>query len=345
MPAETRKKSINLALQGGGSHGAFTWGVLDRLLDEDAWLHIEGISGTSAGAMNGAAMVQGYCRGGAEGARQALNNFWAGVGKMASFEWPSRSPLDWMLGNWNIDASPLSLMGDAFSRAFSPYQMNPLNLNPFRDLVEAMFDVKAVQDCSAIKLFVSATNVETGHARIFGPKDMSVDALMASACLPFNFQAVVIDGVPYWDGGYVGNPSIFPLIYECESPDVVLVQINPLTRRGTPDTPTEIVNRLNEITFNASLISEMRAIAFVEKLVEDDHLKSQEASRLKKMNMHMISAEEEIQKLGASSKLNASIDFLEFLKKLGQAACSLWLKESAQFIGEKSSLDIPKVFL
>jgi NTE family protein len=339
-------KIINLALQGGGSHGAFTWGVLDRLLEvgEDK-LKIEGISGTSAGAMNGAALVQGHCKNGNQGARDALDTFWNGVGELSGFGLPQRSVLDQLLGNWNIDASPMASVADAWTRMFSPYQTNPLNINPLRDLLGKMLDIEAIRACPSIKLFICATNVETGRARVFSRDELTIDALMASACLPFTFQAVEIGGVPYWDGGYVGNPAIFPLIYGCESPDIALVQINPLTRPGIPETPTEIINRLNEISFNSALISELRAIAFVQKLVDDDHLKSEEAGRLKSMNMHVIWSEDVMRKLGAASKLNASMDFLLHLKSVGRAAAEAWLGENWDALGVKSSIDVRKTFL
>ncbi len=338
-------KTINLALQGGGSHGAFTWGVLDRLLDEDDRLRIEGISGTSAGAMNAAALLEGYAKGGAKGAQEALKNFWEGVARLGAFEIPQRTVFDQMMGNWNLDSSPLSMMTDAWQRMFSPYQTNPFNLNPLRDMAKAMFDIDTIRNSKDIKLFISATNVETGRVRIFENKDITVDSIMASACLPFAFQAVQIDGAPYWDGGYVGNPSIYPLIYGCESPDVVIVQVNPLIRHGTPNSTTEIINRLNEITFNASLISEMRAVAFVQHLIEEDHLKSQESARLKAMNIHMIGAEDEMRKLGAVSKSNAQLDFLTFLKNLGRKTADQWLNENWDKIGTESSLDIHNTFL
>jgi NTE family protein len=341
----TNAKIINLALQGGGSHGAFTWGVLDRLLEEDDRLKIEGISGTSAGAMNAMALLQGYDTGGAAGGRKSLQDFWTAVGGMGKWSMTQRSPLDQMMGNWNLDASPGAMMMDAWQRMFSPYQTNPFNFNPLRDLLTKMLDIELIRNADAFKIFVCATNVETGRSRIFERKDISIDAILASSCLPLAFQAVTIDGVPYWDGGYVGNPSIFPLIYGCDSPDVVLVQINPLMRRGTPDTPTEIVNRLNEISFNASLIGEMRAIAFVQHLVEEDHLKNEEAGRLKKMNMHVIAAEKEMSAFGAASKSNASMEFLLHLKELGRRTTEIWLKENWDAIGTESSVDIHKMFL
>jgi NTE family protein len=344
MPA-TAPKKINLALQGGGSHGAFTWGVLDRLLEEDDRLKIEGISGTSAGAMNAAALLQGYDVAGAKGARESLDAFWNGVGKMSGYNPAMRTPMDIFTGSWNVDTSPVTYMMDAMQRMFSPYQTNPFNLNPLRDMLVKMLDIETIRSSDTIKIFVCATNVETGRPRVFERKEISVDAIMASSCLPTAFQAVTIDGSPYWDGGYSGNPSLYPLIYSCNSPDIALVQINPLIRKGVPNTPNEIMNRLNEISFNASLMSEMRAIAFVEKLVEQDHLKSEEASRLKKMNMHMIGCEKEMSALGAASKGNASMDFLLFLKELGRKTAESWLKENWDAIGERSSVDIRKTFL
>ena len=327
MPIIASPKTINLALQGGGSHGAFTWGVLDRLLEEDN-LTIEGISGTSAGAMNGAALLQGHCKGGKKGAKESLENFWYGVGKLSSF-----------------DISPLSTPANAWQRMFPPYQTNGLKINPLRDLLTKMLDIETIRACDAIKLFICATNVENGRAHIFERKDLTIDVLMASACLPFIFQAVNIGGTPYWDGGYSGNPAIFPLIYNCESPDVVLVHINPLTRRGAPETPTEIINRLNEITFNAAIIGEMHAIALVQRLIEEDHLKNSEAARLKNLKMHVISGEDQMRSLGASSQLNASMDFLLHLKEIGRKATGAWLMQNWQMIGEGSSVDIRRMFL
>jgi len=343
MPSSS-KKILNLALQGGGSHGAFTWGVLDRLLEEDN-LVLEAISGTSAGAMNGAALLEGHCKGGNKGARQALDRFWNGIGEMAGFGMPQRTMLDQMLGNWNLDFTPGAMMMDAWQRLFSPYQTNPFNFNPLKDLLAKMLDIDAIRACKAIKLFVCATDVEAGHARIFAREELTVDVLLASGCLPFTFQAVEIGGKPYWDGGYVGNPAIYPLIYNCASPDVAVVQVNPLTRPGTPETPTEIINRLNEISFNSALIGEMRAIAFVQHLVEEDHLKNEEAARLKSMNMHVIGAEEEMRKLGAASKLNASMDFLLHVKEIGRVAADAWLKQNWDAINVRSSIDIKTMFL
>lgn len=343
MPTPVKK--INLALQGGGAHGAFTWGVLDRLLEEDDRLKIEGISGTSAGAMNAAALLQGYAVGGAKAARKSLDAFWTGIGDLSRFNLTQRSAFDQVTGNWNIDQSWAATMVDMWQRMFSPYQLNPFNYNPLRTLLEKLLDVSAIKKCDAIKIFVCATNVETGKPRIFEKNEFSIDAVLASSCLPFTFQAVMIDNSPYWDGGYVGNPSIFPLIYGCDTPDIVLIQINPLKRAGIPDTPVEIINRLNEISFNAALIGEMRAIAFVQHLIDEDHLKSEESSRLKKINMHVVQAENEMDSLGAASKSNSHEDFLLYLREIGRKTASRWLADNWDAIGDHSSVDIHKTFL
>jgi NTE family protein len=295
--------------------------------------------------MNAAALMQGFCKNKAAGARKALDDFWAGIGSLGSYGFPQRTVFDQMLGNWNIDSSPGAMMVDAWQRMFSPYQSNPFNFNPLRDMLSKMFDFEAIRASKDIKLFICATNVETGRARIFTREEFSVDVLMASGCLPFAFQAVEIDKVPYWDGGYVGNPAVFPLIYNCESPDVAIVQVNPIVRPGTPDTPTEIINRLNEISFNSALMGEIRAIAFVQHLVDEDHLKNAEAARLKRMNIHVIGAEDEMRTLGAASKFNASMDFLTHLKEVGRRAGDAWLKQNWGAIGECSSVDIHKMFL
>ncbi|MGH2373115.1 MAG: patatin-like phospholipase family protein, partial [bacterium] len=255
-------KPINLALQGGGAHGAFTWGVLDTLL-EDERIEIEAISGTSAGAMNAAVLADGMMEGGCEGGRRALEEFWSAVSRAALGSPLKRSVWDMMTGNWNLDFSPSYLFLDQLSRLASPYQTNPLNLNPLRDLVLRQVNFERLRRCDCIKLFISATSVRTGKVKVFKHAELSIDALMASACLPLLFQAVEIDGEAYWDGGYMGNPVLFPFFYRCRHPDVVIVQINPLEREDTPTTAPEIMDRVNEITFNSSLMSEFRAIDFV----------------------------------------------------------------------------------
>jgi NTE family protein len=233
---------------------------------------------------------------------------------------------------------------DQLSLLVSPYQLNPLNLSPLRDLLESMLDWTALRAADSIKLFLAATNVRSGKVRVFERNHLTLDALLASSCLPQFFQAVVIDGEPYWDGGYMGNPAIWPLIYNCTSRDVVIVQVNPLTREGVPQTAAEITNRINEITFNASLMREMRAVAFVERLLEDDRAPP-EIARLKKMLIHMIEAEEAMETLGVASKLNTDLDFLLYLKELGRRTAERWLGPNFDALNHRSSIDVRKTFL
>jgi len=337
-------RHLNLALQGGGAHGAFTWGVLDRLLEEDG-LAIEGVSGTSAGAMNGAVMVSGFVKNGKEGARRALDNFWHGVSEYSPVGLVHRSPFDQMTDNWNTDQSPSVAAFEALFSLVSPYQLNPFNFHPLRPLLEELVDFNALQSCKPMKLFVSATNVRTGRNRIFDHQNLTIDALIASACLPTMFQSVEIDGDPYWDGGYTGNPALYPMVYQCASRDIAVVQINPIERPGTPRTAGEIMNRLNEVTFNFSLMAEMRAIAFVQRLIEEDQLKGHEINRLKRIHVHMIGDEEAMLALGMSSKYNIDLEFLNYLKELGRKCADKWLSAHWDDLGKRSSIDIRKIFL
>ncbi|CTQ58317.1 MAG: patatin-like phospholipase family protein [Roseibium album] len=332
-------KKINLALQGGGAHGAFTWGVLDWFL-QDSRLSIDAITGTSAGAMNAVVLASGMEAGGEEGARASLEAFWREVSEEARFSPIQRTPLDVLLGNWSLDHSPSYLFFDVVSRFASPYEFNPLNVNPLRDVVEKMVDFDKVHCCSGVRLFIAATNVFSGKIRVFSEKEVTLDAVMASACLPQLYQAVEIDGEPYWDGGYMGNPPLYPLFYETATPDVVLVQINPLERRQVPRTAREIVNRLNEITFNSTLLRELRAIDFVTRLIEEGKLSSEEYM---KVHMHRIFARE-LKPLQASSKLNAEWAFLIELRDLGRQTAKEWLDNHYDDIGERSSVDLRDEF-
>lgn len=340
MP-RTHKKVVELALQGGGAHGAFTWGVLDRLLADER-ISIEGISGTSAGAMNAVVMADGLFRGGREGARESLRSFWQAVSRNARYSPIQRSPLDILFGRWSINASPAYLFFDALSRVVSPYAFNPFNLNPLRDLLAEQVNFDNVRCCDQVKLFVSATNVRTGKARVFRRHEMSADAIMASACLPLLFQAVEIDGEAYWDGGYMGNPALFPLVDESDAHDLVIVQINPIHRAEIPRTAHDILDRLNEITFNASLIKEVRAIALIKRLIEEEGL---DRARYKDMRLHRISADEELNPLGASSKLNAEWRFLKHLHDIGYETTGRWLEQNFDKLGKESSIDISSVYL
>lgn len=330
------RKPINIALQGGGSHGAFTWGVLDRLL-EDGRLDLKAVSGTSAGAMNAVALADGFVAGGVDGAREKLESFWRAVGRTGRFSPVQRLPWDVAWGNWSIENTPGYLWFDAMSRLFSPYAANPFNLNPLRDVVEAEIDFDRVRSCRALKLFVSATNVESGQVRVFETGEMSTDVVMASACLPQIFQAVEIDGAPYWDGGYGGNPALFPFFYASPTEDVLLIQINPVQREGAPKTANEIQNRIEEITFNAALLREFRSIAFVKELIRAGHIQHGE---YRDIRMHRIDADEAFRDLSASSKLNAEWAFLEYLRDLGRSAAGDWLEENFAKVGKEPTLDL-----
>ena len=335
------KKTLNLALQGGGAHGAFTWGVLDRLL-EDERLAIEGISGTSAGAMNAAVMADGLTRGGRAGARLGLEQFWTRVADLGRLNPLNGGPLDWLAKTWQIDPTLSYLAFDSLTRILSPYQFNPLNWHPLRDVLEQSIDFQSLSCCTAVKLFISATNVRSGKNRIFHCGELSADVLLASACLPFLFQAVEIEGEAYWDGGYMGNPAIYPLIYECDTKDIAIVQVNPISRSDIPKTAAEILDRVNEISFNSTLMREMRAIAFVTKLIDS---KTLDDKLYKRMNLHLIESESEMRRFGVASKLDTNMDFLLKLRDLGRAAADSWLSINFDKIGKMSSIDIVERFL
>ncbi len=336
------KYKLNLALQGGGSHGAYTWGVLDRLLEEGD-LEIVAISGTSAGAMNAAVAVDGYRKGGAAQAREALNKFWQQISNIGKAFSPFHElPNQHLLDHWNLDSSLAYQIFESTMRVLSPYQANPLNLNPLRWILGNTIDFANLQKGDGIRLFITATEVRSGQPRVFECAEVTEEVLLASACLPNYFQSVVIDGEAYWDGGYMGNPSIWPLIYKTETDDVLLIQINPIYRDDIPMTANEIVNRLNEITFNSSLIAEMRSINFVSKLVANGKLEDDE---YKNMRMHMIPAPDVVYGLNASSKMNTDWEFLQFLRDKGREKADKWLAEHKTSIGVRATLDIEKEFL
>ncbi|MDF3835724.1 patatin-like phospholipase family protein [Cupriavidus basilensis] len=342
------QKPIALALQGGGMHGAFTWGVLDRLL-EDGRFAIEGVSATSAGAMNAVVLAYGLLQGGHDlhnrhnRARQALHEFWLAIAQSAERYSPFRW-MPWLKGthSFGLNHSPLYAMADIVLRILSPYQFNPNNMNPLRDVLEKQVDFAALRKHCPIQLYLCATNVETSRIRIFSHEDICVEAVLASACLPTLFQAVSIDGEHYWDGGYAGNPAIFPLIYQCSTRDVVIVHINPIVRRGVPTTAADILNRVNEVSFNSSLMREMRAIAFVTSLIQQGKVGRGE---MKEMLIHSIRSDEKMSALDVSSKYNADWDFLCDLRDKGRAEAEIWIKENYENVGQRSSIDIRKEFL
>ena len=331
---ERKPVLVDLALQGGGSHGAFTWGVLDRLLEEP-WLKIDGISGTSAGAMNGAVLVDGLDKGGAEGARTALENFWRRVSHAARFSPLRRGPLDVILGRWTLDSSPIYVAMDLMSRMVSPYDLNPIGKNPLREILAKTIDFDRVARATT-KLFITATNVRTGRGHVFRNNAITPDVLLASACLPTMFQAIEIDGEPYWDGGYSGNPTITPLIQECKSQDTILVQINPVEREKSPRSASEILNRLNEVSFNAVLLKELRMIAVLRQVANPGNT---EGAQWAGMRIHRI-ASEMLTELGASSKVNAEWEFFSLLRDEGRKSAQVFLETDASDLGRRSTLDI-----
>ena len=341
-PAEPLPR-LNLALQGGGSHGALTWGVLDALLEDGQW-HFDGVSGTSAGAMNAVALAHGFAKAahehkhphdahlaGCQAARETLTRLWEGVGTLGSLMWGSplsaANPMVGMMRQW-----------------LSPYQTNPLDINPLRRLLEREVDFdllctarRAVSAAGGPKVFVCATNVRTGRGEIFSGPRLSADAVMASACLPLLFKAVEIDGQHYWDGGYSGNPALHPLIYQTETSDILLVQINPIEHRELPHTGQEIMERMNEVTFNASLLAEMRAIEFVRRLLAEGKL---DPRRYKSVRMHRIDGGSVLAPFGADSKMRADLAFVRKLFALGRTAGQEWLHAHRKDVGVRPTIKI-----
>jgi NTE family protein len=334
-------KSVNLALQGGGAHGAFTWGVLDRLLEERR-IEIDSISGTSAGAMNAVVLASGFQKGGRGGARGALENFWRAVSRDGRLSPIQRGLMDRLLGNWSLDKNPMFIAFDVASRFVSPYDFNPFNINPLRELLEREVDFEALRKNRDIRIFLSATNVHTGKVRVFPTKEITADVVMASACLPFLFKAVEIDGTPYWDGGYVGNPPLFPFFRSGEGGDVILVQTNPVIREETPQSARDILNRINEITFNASLASEFRAIGYVNRMLGSKLLRRFTGKTTPEVRLHRIEAGESLMELTSSSKFNVDWSFFQHLRDIGRSAAGEFLTRNYRAIGKRSTLDLRK---
>ena len=338
-----KKKCVNLALQGGGAHGAFTWGVLDYLL-EDGRLEVEGITATSAGAMNAIALSYGNYLDGPKGARAKLEEFWREVSHAGNLYSPVKAfPWETWLSGGNGDHAFSYHAFEAMTRAFSPYQLNPLNFQPLRQVLEKVIDFEDFCQCDAsTRLYVSATNVRSGKIRVFRNEEMSADVILASACLPFMFQAIEIEGEHYWDGGFMGNPAIFPVIYNSASKDVIIVHINPLERDELPYTAAEIHDRINEISFNSSLMREMRAIAFVTDLIDKGVL---DEKRYNRMYIHSLRDDEAMSRLSVASKLNPDWPFLCRLRDLGRKAAADWLAANFRHVNERSSADIAELFL
>ena len=328
-------KASNLALQGGGAHGAFTWGVLDALL-EDGRVAIPAISGTSAGAMNAVVLAEGFVARGSEGAREYLHRFWLSVSEDGALSPVQRNLFDAWFNVLGL-GGPLRFWTDAVTHYSSPYEFNPLNLNPLRDHLARMIDFDKLRATDGLKLFVAATNVHTGKGKIFNRGELTADHIMASACLPTLFQAVVIHGEPYWDGGYVGNPPLWPLFYDNACKDTIIVQINPIERETTPKTALEIANRLNEITFNGALLGEFRAVDFVTRLIDQGALSGKGYMR---PNLHRIDGADKLKAFSADTKSNTSWTFLTSLRDIGRAAAKAWLAAHFDDIGVKGTIDL-----
>ena len=335
------RKSINLALQGGGAHGAFAWGAIDTLL-ADGRIDIEAISATSAGAMNAVVLADALTDGDRDHARERLTAFWKAIADAGAKYNPVKPLRDWTGRALPIEQSPFYWMFDTMIRLFSPYQLNPMNFNPLRDVLNQHVDFEKLRSTKGVNVHLCATNVETGKVRIFNRDELTADTVLASACLPFLFQTIEIEGSNYWDGGYIGNPAIFPLIYASKSCDVVIIHINPIVRRGVPKTAPEILNRINEISFNSSLMREMRAIAFVTRLISQKKLK---ASEMKQMLIHSIRDDEVMTAHSIASKMSPDWEFLCSLRDSGSAVTERWMRAHYRDIGARSSVDLEAEFL
>jgi NTE family protein len=332
----SNRKSINLALQGGGSHGAFTWGVLDYLL-EDGRLDIAAVSGTSAGAMNAVVLAQGWLENGRDGAREKLAQFWRSMSIEKALSPAQARFFDLFFGSQTLGGQFSSLWGDLFTHYSSPYQFNPFDFNPLRDYLENTIDFDKVRAIEDFKLFIAATNVRTGKIRVFSDGELTADHVMASACLPTLFRAVEIDGEAYWDGGYMGNPAIFPMFYESHCADVVIIQINPIERHALPRSARDIQNRLDEITFNGALMSELRAIDFVVRLIDAGKLSLEDYMR---PLVHRIDGGDLLRPYDAATKLDASWPLISAFFEFGRTAAAHWLDETYEFIGRESTLNL-----
>ncbi len=345
IAARGNRKPVNLALQGGGAHGAFAWGVLDKLLEDDR-LAVDAVSAASAGSMNAIALAYGVSLGGRDGAREVLHAFWQEISRVGALYSPVR-PLPWeswlTMSHKTSHPSPAYFLFQMMTHVWSPYQLNPLGINPLRDVLEKVIDFERLNHCPfATRLYISATNVRTGKIRVFENDELSPEVILASACLPYLFKAVEIDGEAYWDGGFMGNPAIFPLIYRGASDDVVVVHINPIVRERVPTSAPEIFDRMNEISFNSSLMREMRAIAFVSRLIDD---RSLDDRRYARMRIHSIRDDDEMAQHGVATKLSPDWHFLCHLRDAGRRAAEDWLEQCFDQVGHRSSIDIGGVFL
>lgn len=334
----TTPAKLNLALQGGGAHGAFTWGVLDALL-ENSRIEFEGLSGSSAGAMNAVVFAHGWLQGGREGARKALAKFWTELGRQMPWGLMTRRKGD------SIGFTPAGKLFSSWAGQFSPMQLNPFDLNPLRDLLVDQIDFERLRTHSPFKLFVGTTQVSTGKLRVFRESELDVDVLLASACLPKIHRTVVIDGEAYWDGGYTANPAVFPLFYECEARDVLLVLLNPLRREVTPSTVAEIETRIAELGFSANLLREMRMFTHgIQFSAAARFGQGRLEQRLLDMRFHMIDTSQLDSLDRSDSKLLPHGPFLQRLHQQGRERAALWLQADASALGRRSSIDLQALF-
>lgn len=334
-----RTQTINLALQGGGAHGAFTWGVLDQLL-EDGRIDFEGVSGTSAGAMNAVILAQGLMTGGRDGARDALQAFWSRVAGSLPFEIavPSRD-------GQNVSLVPAFKMLMQFAHYFSPHQLNPFDVNPLRKILLAQVDFERLRTESPLKLYIAATNANTGQVRMFRSPEISADAILASACLPQMARPVEIDGEPYWDGGYAANPAIYPLFYECKSSDILMVLLTPLKHKVTPHSVQEIKDRVLELAFNSTFLREMRMFAHARDFASESFFPvGRLERRLVRLNFHVIDAQEQMHEFKTETKLAANMGFFELLRNLGREQARRWLQANSSDVGKRSTVDLAELF-
>ncbi len=344
-PLPNGVKKLDVALQGGGAHGAFTWGVLDYFLEQPS-LWLEGICGTSAGAVNGVVLAYGLRVGGYERgrdvAKKLLHTFWETVSKYGQRGILKPSPYDKLFGGGNMDHSPGFYMVQWLMQYSSPYEFNPSSQNPLRQILLDLVDFDELRKSEDLRLFVCATNVRKGRAKVFKINEMTIDAVLASACLPYLFPAVTIDGEDYWDGGFMGNPPIYPLIDGTQCSDILIIQINPINIKETPRSSAEIQDRINELSFNASLMLEMRKIVLIEKLLEEGHKFD---GRFRSLNFHVINPEETIAPLNLSSKLNTDWDYLLWLRDVGRKYAREWFETNYDSIGVKSSVNMREMYL
>lgn len=337
-----KPRRISLALQGGGAHGAFTWGVLDALLEEE--LSFDGVTGTSAGAMNAVCLAQGLMAGGHEGAREALRNFWTAIAESSPFQ---------SMGDENGNVSPALKMMMQWTNYLTPEQINPMDINPLRDIIEKQIDFVALRKQSPVRLFIAATHANSGKLRIFGNDELSAEALLASACLPTIHRTIHINKQPFWDGGYSANPAVFPLFYDCDAADILLVLLTPLRFDEAPETADHIRERLRELAFNSTFLREMRMFAHMREYVTQSRLPAWLVKRLPlgrlgwrlaNTRFHAISAEKVLATMPAESKLNVSLDFFNSLFEEGRTVARRWLGRNRDEIGRNATLDLAKVF-